>query len=278
MNLSGQTCVVTGASSGIGLALAEALAGRGFRLLLSGRDRARLAEAAGRARRCGVEVVELVSDVSTIEGTKALAERILTEAPRLDVLIHNAGVLPTERVLTSDGFEVSFAVNHLAPFLLNHLLRGRLVASGPARVVQVSAGLYVAGKVDLEQGPLGLPFHPFATYGSSKLWNLLATLELARELEGSGVTVNAVHPGVIRTRLGDLAGVKGALLGVVKRFWGSPEKGARGPLYLATSADLAGVTGRYYDQLRPRALKPIALEPGLGRAVVERSRALLKLG
>jgi NAD(P)-dependent dehydrogenase (short-subunit alcohol dehydrogenase family) len=274
-----KTSVVTGASSGIGDALAVELAAAGFDLVLVGRDEARLADVAARSRARGGSdrrVTTLRADLSTIAGARDLAARLLEAAPRLDVLVHNAGVLPTARRLTSDGFEESFATNHLAPFVINEALRARLVESAPSRVVQVSAGLYIKGRVDLEKGPYGLPFGPFGTYGSSKLWNLLATLELARELEGEGVTVNAVHPGVVRTRLGDATGLLGLVVRIAKRFWATPEEGARGPLHLATDPALASTTGRYFDQLRAIDLHPVATQAGLGREVVARTRELVR--
>lgn len=289
-----KTCVLTGASSGIGQALAVKLAAARFRLVLTGRDEARLAET---ARLCAVAaspagssadsppppVTTLLADLSTVAGARALAADILAAAPTLDVLIHNAGVLPTERRLTPDGFEESFATNHLAPFVLNEALLPRLLetattadrARAPARIVQVTAGLYVAGKIDLARGPYADTFHPFKTYGSSKLWNLLATMDLARELEGRPVTVNAVHPGVVNTRLGAMSGLKGTLLDLVKRLWATPEKGARGPLRLAVSPDLATTTGRYFDKLAPQPLRGEAADPSLGRAVVQRTAELL---
>ncbi|MFO0577063.1 MAG: SDR family NAD(P)-dependent oxidoreductase [Polyangia bacterium] len=273
-----KTCVLTGASSGIGRALAEQLAAAGFDLILLGRDPSRLDEAVARAKErapAGRSVRPLVADLSTLGGARAVARELLAAAPRIDVLIHNAGILPTERRLTADGFEESFATNHLAPFVLNHALRERLIASAPARIVQVSAGLYVKGRVDLMQGPQGLPFGAFTTYGTSKLWNLYATLELARELDGSGVTVNAVHPGVVRTRLGELPGWKGALLQLVKRLWATPEQGAAGPLHLAADPALQAVTGRYFDRTREVPLHPVARDPELGPRIVERTRALI---
>lgn len=273
-----KTCVLTGASSGIGRALAAQLAAAGFDLVLVGRDEKRLSESADLARASAGEgraVTALAADLSTLAGARALADRLLRAAPRIDVLVHNAGILPTSLRLTPDGFEESFATNHLAPFVLNRALRPRLVESAPSRIVQVSAGLYIKGRVDLQKSPYGAPFGAFTTYGTGKLWNLLATLELARDLAATGVTVNAVHPGVVRTRLGDMTGLKGALLGLVKRLWDTPEEGARGPFHLATSPDLAGVTGRYFDRMQSVDLHPIAAEPGLGARVVERTLALV---
>jgi NAD(P)-dependent dehydrogenase (short-subunit alcohol dehydrogenase family) len=262
-----KTFVVTGVTSGIGLALARALAHGAERLVAVGRNEARLqavAEATGREER-NLELIPILADLATLEGTRSLAEQ-LDRLPRIDVLVHNAGILPAERRLTPDGFEEAFATNHLAPFILNRRLRRRLIASAPSRVVQVSAGLALGVRVDLEGDPLGARFEPVSTYGRTKLWNLLATLELAAELQGSGVTVNAVHPGVVRTHLGEGApGVPGA---EARRGWLSPEAGAQGPLHLATAPELARTTGRFFDQTRETA---VHLPADVAKAVVQRT-------
>jgi NAD(P)-dependent dehydrogenase (short-subunit alcohol dehydrogenase family) len=262
-----KTFVVTGVTSGIGLALARALAHTAERLVIVGRNEARLqaaADATGQEER-KLEIIPLLADLATLEGTRSLAEQ-LDRLPRIDVLVHNAGILPAERRLTPDGFEESFAANHLAPFVLNRRLRTRLIASAPSRVVQVSAGLALSVRVDLEGDPRGARFEPVSTYARTKLWNLLATLELAAELQGSGVTVNAVHPGVVRTRLGEGApGVPGA---EARRGWLSPEAGARGPLHLATAPELARTTGRFFDQTRETAVN---LPVDVAKAVVQRT-------
>lgn len=272
------TTVVTGASSGIGLALAEALAGVGHRVVLVGRNAARLAEAhartQARAEKVAPRPVAIAADISEVVGARELARRLDGELEHIDVLVHNAGILPTERRLTHEGFEESFAVNHLAPFVLNASLRPRLVASR-ARIVQVSAGLYLKGTIDVENGPFGVPFHPFKTYGSSKLWNLLASRALAREVSSHGVTLNAVHPGVVRTRLGDMTGAKGWLIAAIKRLWASPEKGARGPLKLATSSALQGVSGRYFHELEETPLDPALVNDEHEQKVMSRTVELV---
>jgi len=273
------TVVVTGATSGIGLALAEALAARVGTLVLVGRDAARLDAALMRVRARAAPSAQLVAmraDLSSVSATRALAARIRAELPQLHVLIHNAGIWPMKRALTAEGFEEAFAVNHLAPSVLNAALRDLLVASAPSRVVQVTAGLYVKGRVDLNGDARGARFGKLHTYPTTKLWNLLATLALSRSLEGSGVTVNAVHPGVVRTGLGDARGLLGWAMRRVKRRWLSPAQGALGPLRLAVAPELDGVTGRYFDQLAEVPLHPSARVPGLADAVAARTRALLE--
>lgn len=259
-----KTFVVTGATSGIGLALACALAQTAETLVIVGRSESRLlaaAEAAGHQQR-HLQIIPVLVDLGTLEGAHSLAEQ-LGRLPRIDVLIHNAGILPAQRKLTSDGFEESFVTNHLAPFVLNRALRTRLIASAPSRIVQVSAGLALNVRVDLEGDPRGANFDPISTYAKTKRWNLLATLGLAAELEGSGVTVNAVHPGVVRTNLGE--GAPGVPSAEARRSWLSPEAGARGPLHLATAAELAGTTGRFFNQTQETE---IHFPPDAVRAVV----------
>jgi NAD(P)-dependent dehydrogenase (short-subunit alcohol dehydrogenase family) len=275
-----RTCVVTGASSGIGRAVAGALAARGLRVVMVCRDR----ERGERARReitaaaapGGPPPELVVADLAPLAGVRAAARALLERCPRLDVLVHNAGVWPVRLERTADGLEVGFAVNHLAPFVLNQLLAERLAASAPARVVQVSAGLYVRGRVDLERTPSGGDFGRFATYATTKLCNLLATLELARRLAaaGRGVTVNAVHPGVVRTKLGALPGAMGVALRLVKLAWATPARGAEGPVRLATDPALDGATGRYFDRLAEAALLPPAEDAALAHALWQRSLAL----
>jgi NAD(P)-dependent dehydrogenase (short-subunit alcohol dehydrogenase family) len=267
-----KTFVVTGVTSGIGLSLARALTHTAEKLVIVGRDEARLRAATevitGHQER-KLEIIPIVADLGTLEGIQSLGKQ-LDQFPRLDVLIHNAGILPTQRRLTPDGFEESFATNHLAPFVLNRGLRRQLVASAPSRIVQVSAGLAFGASVDLEGDPRGARFESVSTYARTKRWNLLATLEFAAELGGSGVTVNAVHPGVVRTRLG--AGAPGVPDAADRRGWLSPEAGARGPLHLATAPELAHTTGRFFDQTREMAIE---LPADAAKAVVQRTLEVL---
>jgi len=260
--------IVTGGGSGLGWAISLALARAGDRVVLLCRSRERGERArAELAAATGNPTVELVvGDLAVRAESHAAARAIAARYPRVDVLVHNAGLWPTRLERTEQGLERSYVVNHLAPFVLNAALEGCLVQG--SRVVQVTAGLAVKGAVDLARTPTGDDFNRFRSYANTKLCNLLCTAELARRWAGRGVTVNAVHPGVVRTKLGDLAGPLGWLLRLVKRRWAPPEVGALGPVRLASDPALDGVTGRYYDQL-VEAPWPV-VDPALARALWER--------
>jgi NAD(P)-dependent dehydrogenase (short-subunit alcohol dehydrogenase family) len=269
------TAVVTGGSRGIGLAVARLCVERGWRVVLLARDPAR-----GEAARAAVagaaageaKVALVVGDLSSIRTVRAAGQALLAECRRIDVLVHNAGIWPARRVLTEDGLEQAFAVNHLAPFLLNHLLGPRLVVSG-ARVIQVSTGLYGAGRVDLERTPTGADFHPMRTYATTKLCNLMLVPLFAAHWAATGVTINAVHPGVIRTGLGDRGGPLGLLLKAVKLTWKQPRVGAEAVVRLAE----ADGTGRYYNVLRPEPLHAPATDRLLACRVWAQAAALTGL-
>ncbi|GAA3012362.1 SDR family NAD(P)-dependent oxidoreductase [Streptosporangium longisporum] len=243
--------VITGGNRGIGLATAEEFARLGHSVVLVARNPA----AAGEAARLGAGLV--TADLSTLRGIRSAAGELAAVCPRPDVLIHNAGIWPAARRLTEDGFEESFAVNHLAPFLLNHLLQDRL-----SRVVQVTAGLYVKGRADPGRTPTGADFSPVRTYADTKLCNLALLPLWAARWRERGVTIDAVHPGVIRTGLGDRGGPVGVLLKVAKLLWKAPAEGATAVLGVAM--DRAG-TGRYFDVDRELPLEPVAADAVLAR-------------
>ncbi|MBA9006263.1 SDR family NAD(P)-dependent oxidoreductase [Thermomonospora cellulosilytica] len=267
-----QTIAVTGANRGIGHAVAEALLRQGHEVVLVCRDRER-GEAA-RSRLAALGSVRLVvGDLSGVRAIRATAEALRDACPRLDVLVHNAGLWPSRRVLNEDGLEQAFVTNHLAPFLLNLELEDLLTASA-ARVVQVSAGLYVKGKADPDRTPTGLDFHPMRTYADTKLCNLMLVPLFAERWQDAGVTINAVHPGVIRTGLGDRRGPLGWLLKAVKLTWKSPRTGAGPVVRLATSAEVAGVTGRYFQLDEEHCLEPVARDRDLARRLWTRAAEL----
>ena len=273
----GRTAVVTGANRGIGRAVAERLANEGFRIVLVARD-ARGGEEARSAIAARGGRVELVAgDLGSCRGVRAVAAALLEVSPRIDVLVHNAGLWPARRELNEDGVEKAFAVNHLAPFLLNHLLAGALGAAGDARVVQVSAGLYVMGRPDLARTPKGEDFHVIRTYATTKLFNLLLLGRYAEMLRPRGATVLAVHPGVIRTGLGDRGGILGGLLRLVKRAWKTPEAGAEPVVRLAIDPLLAGATGRYFHEREEATLGAAARDEALARAAWDQAAALTGL-
>ena len=271
--------IVTGANAGIGKATALGLAQRGLRVVMVCRDegRGRLALDEIRALTGGSAVELLIGDLSSRAGVRAAAARILDTCPRIGALINNAGIWLMERTLNADGIEMTFFVNHLAPFLLTHLLLQRLKDSAPSRVVNVNAGLYIFGRFDPARTPTGKDFSRLRTYPTSKLCGVYFTRELARRLAGSGVTVNALHPGVIRTNLAATPDIKGRLLRLLKVFLKSPATGARGPIHLATAPELTNVSGLFFNQKRRFPTFPIAKHEGLGRQLWNLSAALTEL-
>jgi NAD(P)-dependent dehydrogenase (short-subunit alcohol dehydrogenase family) len=260
--MAGTTCLVTGATSGIGKETAVGLATLGARLIVVGRTRAGAEEI--RERIPGAQVDLLTADLSSLAEVRRLAGEVLSKYNRIDVLVNNAGVIAPGRQLTVDGLESTFAVNHLAPFLLTHLLRGLLEQSAPARVVTVASAAHKQVRA--------IPWEDLATgcaqaYPVSKLANILFTVELARRLAGSGVTANCLHPGFVRTALGrDVTGVLGVVVRFVARFQPGPVTGARTPIYLASSPEVADVTGGYFVNSRP------AVPSGLARDALAAAR------
>jgi len=262
---------VTGATSGLGLATALRLAAMGATVVVHGRDPARCADAAeavARASASGTTVDRLVADLGDLEHVRRLAADFRERHARLDVLVNNAGATFPRRALTPEGVERTLAVNHLAPFLLTSLLTDLLRASAPARVVTVASVAHEHGRLDLDDLPMDRGYRPFAAYSRSKLANVLFTRELARRLEGTGVTANAVHPGLVRTGLMDRSGaVRRAgwqLIHVAyRRSSLTPEEGAEWIVELAASPALEAVTGRYFAEGRDVEPAAAARDPEL---------------
>ncbi len=260
--------IVTGANAGIGKAIAVKLAGMGRRVVMVSRDaeKGRIAadEVRAAAKGTGGGSVELVvGSLNTVADARRLGETIRDRYPTIGCLVNNAGVWMTKKVLNADGIETTFMVNHLGPFILTNLLIPNLEAGAPSRVVNVNAGLYVFGRLDLEKTPAGADFGRFFTYCNSKQANLLSTVELARRLDPKEVTVNALHPGVIRTGLaqGDTAGILRPAVSAWKRFMKTPEEGAAAPVWVATEPELAGVTGRFFFLTKEKDILPKAQDP-----------------
>lgn len=244
------TCLVTGATSGIGEATATALAGTGAHVLLTARSADRGDAACARILRRvpHARLDVLTADLADMSQVRALARQVCGRCERLDVLILNAGVARPRRELTVDGFEVDFATNHLAPFLLTHLLDSLLCASAPARVVTVSSSAHRHVKtLDVDALVTGQGFHHMRTYSTTKLLTILFTNELARRLAGTGVIANTADPGFVRTALGrDAPGAFGVLLRLARPFQLSPDKAAATLVYLATATEVADISGGYF--------------------------------
>jgi NAD(P)-dependent dehydrogenase (short-subunit alcohol dehydrogenase family) len=247
-DLAGRTCLVTGASSGIGEETALGLARLGARVILVGRSRERGERALARIRaESGNDAVELrLADLASLSEIRRLAAEVLETCPRLHVLVNNAGVVNLRRSTSVDGFETMFAVNHLACFLLTNLLLARLIASAPARVVTVASEAHRFGTLEIDDLQSERSYGAMRSYGRTKSANILFTYELARRLEGTGVTAHCVHPGAVATRLGHNNGVLGRVVtGLLRPFFRSPARGAGPSLHAATAVQLEGVTGRY---------------------------------
>jgi NAD(P)-dependent dehydrogenase (short-subunit alcohol dehydrogenase family) len=252
--MRGKVVVITGATSGIGEVAARRLAGMGARIVLVARDKARGEAALAGLRSGGAGNSHSIhyGDLSRISEMKRVAQEIAAAQPRIDVLINNAGAMFGSRQLTEDKLERTFAINHMAYFVLTQGLRERLLASAPARIVNTASAAHQGAKLDFDDLQAAHGFSPMRAYGRSKLCNILFTRELARRLSGKGVTANCLHPGFVATRFGDGSG--GILSGVVrvaKLFAISPQQGAQTIVYLASAPEVANVSGGYYYKCLP---------------------------
>jgi retinol dehydrogenase 12 len=276
--MKGTVCVVTGATSGIGKAAATALARLGATVVLVGRDRGRTESAAAEIARVSASPPRAeVADLASLEQVRGLAGR-LAGLERIDVLINNAGLVLGERRITPDGLEHVFALNHLAPFLLTSLLLPKLTASAPARVVTVTSDAHSAARLDLSDPNLEHGWDSWRSYANSKLANILFTRELARRLDGTGVTANCAHPGVVRTGFGRESRPLLKLgITIARPFMLSPERGADTIVYLASSPDVAGQTGGYYVKRQRREPSAAARDDAAARELWELSEKLTGL-
>jgi retinol dehydrogenase-14 len=253
--LIGRTVLITGGTGGIGRATATGLAAIGARVAITGRDRRRADEAAADIRAAGGPAVDVfVADMSSQAEVRRLADEVLQVLPRLDVLVNNVGGFWNSRRVTTDGLEHTFALNHLAPFLLTHLLADRLRQSAPARVVTVSSDAQRLGRIDFDDLQGERSWSGQRAYNQSKLANVLFTYELARRLRGTGVTANALHPGVVLTAFGaeDPGRIQRLIMPFARWVMKSPDEGARTSIHLASAPELEGVTGQFFADCRPR--------------------------
>jgi NAD(P)-dependent dehydrogenase (short-subunit alcohol dehydrogenase family) len=277
--MQSQVCVVTGATSGIGKAAAAALARQGAEIIVVGRDPGRAEATAAAIQADGAPPPKVeIADLARLDQVRALAGRLNQTLDRIDVLINNAGLVLNERQVTPDGYEHVFAVNHLAPFLLTNLLRPKLTASAPGRVITVSSDAHTAARLDLDDPNLEHGWSSWRSYSNSKLANILFTRELARRLDGTGVTANCLHPGVVRTGFGrDARPLMRAGITIARPFMLSPERGADTMVYLASSPDVAAKTGGYYVKRQLREPSAAARDDGLARRLWEISERLTGL-
>ena len=259
--------VVTGANSGVGLATVVELARRGAHVVMACRSPERGEAALALAReRSGSDRLEFMEcDLGSLESVRAFAARVRERHPVIDVLINNAGLVSLQRSTTRDGFEAQLGVNHLGHFLLTHLLLDSLRRAPQGRVVTVSSGAYRAGSIHWEDPHLRRGYNVVKGYAQSKLANILFTLELARRLQGTSVTANCLHPGAVSTRLGENreTGFGRTVHRLLRPFFLTPERGAATSVYLATSSEVAGVSGAYFYRERPEPLPPRVRDPQL---------------
>jgi retinol dehydrogenase-12 len=276
--MDGKVCVVTGATSGIGKATAAALARLGATVVLVGRDRSRTEAAAAEISSVSASPPRAeIADLASLEQVRELAGR-LAGLERIDVLVNNAGLVLGERRTTRDGFEHMFVLNHLAPFLLTSLLLPKLTASAPARVVTVTSDAHSAARLDLTDPNLEHGWDSWRSYANSKLANILFTRELARRLDGTGVTANCAHPGVVRTGFGREARPLLRLgVTIARPFMASPERGADTIVYLTSSPDVAGETGGYYVKRQRREPSAAARDDAAARKLWEISETMTGL-
>ncbi len=274
-----RVAVVTGASSGIGLHTALGLARAGMRVVMTGRDRARTEEARRWViERSGSDRVDLVlADFSRLAEVRRLAEDILSGYDRLDVLVNNAGLFSPHYRLSADGFELTFAVNHLAPFLLTNLLLDRLKASAPARVVTAASEAHRRNRIDVADLTRPRDWTMMRAYGRSKLCNILFTRELASRLDPDEVVATCLHPGVVATGIGQRGGITELGWRLAKPFMLSPEKGAETPVFLATVPDPKPFHGGYVIRKTLAQPDPAALDSGLAHRLWEESARLVGL-
>jgi retinol dehydrogenase 12 len=252
--MHGKTCVITGATSGIGQAAAKALAALGARIIVVARNRTRAVATMAELQAINPAVVHSVyfADLMRLSDMKRVAAEISAAESRIDVLINNAGGLFSRRQTSIDGLERTFALNHLSYFVLTHGVRDRLLAAGPARVINTSSAMHKRARLNFDDLQNRRGYSGVHAYECSKLCNVLFTRELARRVAGTGITTNALHPGLVASRLGNRSGgIVGPGFRIIKYLFGiSVEAGARTIVFLASSPDVAEISGSYFEKCR----------------------------
>jgi len=278
--MQGKVCMVTGANSGIGKATALGLAQMGATIVMVCRNQSKGEQAQNEIKeKSENDAIDLMlADLSSQESIYRLAENVQQHYQQLHVLINNAGVANLTRRETSDGFEMMFAVNYLAPFLLTNILLEKLKASAPARIVNVSSESHQAGYIIMDDLQSEKKYK-FKAYGQSKLALVLFTYELARMLQGTSVNANCLHPGFVATNFGQngAGSVGRGIVKLISRLGISPEEGAKTSIYLASSPEIEGVTGKYFIKSIPVRSAPISYDETLQRQLWEVSAKLVNL-
>ena len=279
-DLTGRTCLVTGATRGVGRATAEALAKLGANVVIHGRDSAAVGAVCRATVRMarGGQVTGAVADFASLKSVRRMAEEVAAQHPQLHVLVNNAGTGARQRRETADGFEWSFGVNHLAPFLVTNLLLPLLTKSTPARIVTGASMAYRRAVLNFDDLQWQRrKYRTMQAYSESKLANILFTLELSRRLKGTGVTANCLHPGVVATNMfSSLGGPVGKVLGVLLRpLLVSPAAGAKTSVHLASAPELAAVSGRFFERSHEVSLDANAQDAAAARRLWEISDELV---
>ncbi len=278
-SMVGKTCLVTGATNGIGEVTARRLAEAGAEVLVHGRnaERGAMTVAAIRAQTGSDKVSFVCADFASLADVRRLAEDVKARAPRLDVLLNNAGAINLKRLTTHDGYELSFGANHLATFLLTNLLLDRLKASGASRIVTVSSSAHWRGALNFEDLNGERGYKGWPAYATSKLCNILFTRSLARRLAGTSVTTNALHPGVVKSNFMRNNFIGAVLMPLSGPFTITPEEGAKTMLYLATSPEVARKSGGFYDKCAPAPISDAAQDDAAGERLWQVSEKMVGL-
>jgi NAD(P)-dependent dehydrogenase (short-subunit alcohol dehydrogenase family) len=277
--MTGKTVLVTGATNGIGFVTARELAKMDAVVLMVARDekkgRAKLEEIRKTVPNAKLEL--LLADLSSMASIRQLATNITAKYSSLDVMVNNAGAFYSDRRVSKDGFEMTFALNHIGYFLLTNLLLETLKRGKNARIVSVSSGAHLAAKINFDDLQFEQKFSGWAAYCTSKLMNVLFTKELSRRLAGTGVTANCLHPGFVNTGFaGDSSDFFGRALNFVKNFAAiTPEKGAETMIYLSSSTDVANMTGEYFEKKKIAKVNPIALDSSVAKRLWDVSEKLV---
>jgi NAD(P)-dependent dehydrogenase (short-subunit alcohol dehydrogenase family) len=271
--------MVTGANSGIGKEVSRGLASMGANVVLVCRSKEKGEDTIVEiSKDTGNKSLELmIADFSSLSSVRKLASDYNSTHDKLHVLVNNAGLIIGKKIITEDGLEVTFQVNYLSHFLLTNLLLDTLKKSAPSRIVNVSSSAHYSGHVDFENLNAEKKFSTIKAYSDSKLEQVFFTYELARRLQGSGVTVNAVHPGAVRTHWGDEGGLWSIGIRIARPFLISPTKGAMTPLFVATSPKLEGVSGKYYSNMREEASSKESYDKAIGSKLWQESVRLSHL-